>query len=66
MKRRVIIKETLSTLMCPKICFACEKFMNQISSICRKIPSENHCSPQDENNHAFLFNNGGYDEFLDF
>ena len=33
MKRRLIIKEARSTLMWPKICFACEKFMNQISGI---------------------------------
>ena len=68
MKRRLIIKETRGTLLWPKICFACEKFMNQIFGIIfvEKFLLKTIVGHKIKKNNAFLFNNGGCDEFLGF
>jgi len=55
--------------MWPKICFACEKFMNQISGIIyveKFLLKTIVVHKIKKKTNAFLFNNGGCDEFLGF
>lgn len=64
-----INKEIRGTLMWPKICFAREKFMNQISGIIfveKFLLKTIVVHKIKKKNNAFLFSNGGCDEFLGF